>query len=53
MKLFTDKELLDFAKAHGFKAIYSSDKKGYVVVWDEDGKINTNSMSELQLWMGY
>lgn len=42
--------LARFANNHGFKtALYDT----FVWVWDADGSIATNNLTELKRWMGY
>lgn len=42
--------LAQFALNHGYKtALFSS----FILVWDADGSIATNKLSELKSWMGY
>ena len=43
-------KLAQFAIAHGFKtALFST----FVLVWDADGSIAVNNMSDLKVWLGY
>jgi hypothetical protein len=48
------KQLVAFAKNHGYKVTVHRYQQGYVIVEDDQGKtIITNSMKELKTWAGY